>query len=334
MTSTSLQLATTEKFGNVQTNIYEDNNNEMYMTIAQLAECLGYAGKNGIKSLISRNSYLRDVEFSREVTLCNPLDNSKAGQLTRVFNEDGIYEVTFLSNTPKALEFHRWVRQLLKSLRKGEYRIEKNGAIFSQELFDAAIQKYLPCINTKNLNIWKAQTVKPLITTLSEKLQIDTRTAYDLVYNHMTSKYGFSRSFAITQFCDKYRVAEASVIDAIADDYTLQSWLVQSINDIMDYVNNVSLATSELNTIQSRRTFSLSDSVADIVSEVSAVNGDRSANHARTYGKIYSEITTKSGWKNLRTRYGGSNKDIVESNIKYKKKFIAVANKMMNNKGE
>lgn len=59
-----------------------------------------------------------------------------------------------------------------------------------------------------------------------------------------------------------------------------------------------------------------------------------SANHARTYGKIYSEITTKSGWKNLRTRYGGSNKDIVESNIKYKKKFIAVANKMMNNKGE
>lgn len=48
-----------------------------------------------------------------------------------------------------------------------------------------------------------------------------TDTAYDLIYDHMTTQYGFSRSFAITQFCDKYRLDNAFVIDAIADSYTL-----------------------------------------------------------------------------------------------------------------
>ncbi|QJX64882.1 hypothetical protein HLK66_16405 [Niallia circulans] len=38
--------------------------------------------------------------------------------MTRIFTEDGIYEVTMLSKTEKAKEFRQWVRQILKELRK------------------------------------------------------------------------------------------------------------------------------------------------------------------------------------------------------------------------
>ena len=36
-----LQLKTTEMFGEVQTDIYENESHEMFMTIEQLGRCLG-----------------------------------------------------------------------------------------------------------------------------------------------------------------------------------------------------------------------------------------------------------------------------------------------------
>lgn len=39
---------------------------------------------------------------------------------TRIFTEDGIYEVTMLAKTEKAKEFRAFVRKLIKSIRKGE----------------------------------------------------------------------------------------------------------------------------------------------------------------------------------------------------------------------
>jgi prophage antirepressor-like protein len=41
-------------------------------------------------------------------------------QETRVFTEDGIYEVSLLAKTGKAREFRAWVRKILKFLRKQE----------------------------------------------------------------------------------------------------------------------------------------------------------------------------------------------------------------------
>lgn len=44
---------------------------------------------------------------------------------------------------------------------------------------------------------------------------------------------------------------------------------------------------------------------------------------------LYSEITTKRGWKSLQARHKGNRKDIIENNIKYKKKFVAIANEII-----
>ena len=63
-----LVLRTTEMFGEVETNIYEDENNEMFMTARQLGECLGYSDPmRSINKLVSRNPHLK----KRRIFSCN-----------------------------------------------------------------------------------------------------------------------------------------------------------------------------------------------------------------------------------------------------------------------
>lgn len=121
----NLQLIKSSKFGEVECDIYS-NEKEMFMTMSQLSECLGYKEKDGIKKIVRRNEYLKEKEFSQVV----PIDFREGGQIvttqeTRVFTEDGIYEVTMLAKTEKAKEFRAFIRKLLKSLRKGETKLIK-----------------------------------------------------------------------------------------------------------------------------------------------------------------------------------------------------------------
>lgn len=117
----NLELIKSSKFGEVECDIYS-NEKEMFMTTEQLGNCLGYQyARESINKLVSRNDYLREKEFSAEVKMTSP----SGEQITRVFTEDGIYEVTMLAKTKKAKEFRAFIRKLLKSLRKGEVKIIK-----------------------------------------------------------------------------------------------------------------------------------------------------------------------------------------------------------------
>lgn len=117
----NLELIKSSKFEEVECDIYS-NKTEMFMTSEQLGNCLGYQfARESINKLVSRNEYLRNKEFSAEVKMTSP----SGEQETRVFTEDGIYEVTMLAKTEKAKEFRAFIRKLLKSLRKGEVKIIK-----------------------------------------------------------------------------------------------------------------------------------------------------------------------------------------------------------------
>lgn len=145
----SLTLIKSDKFGKTECDIYSDNK-EMYMTLSQLSNCLGYASKDSIKSLLSRNDYLKEAEFSKVVSICNPLDNFESGQNTRVFTEDGIYEVTMLAKTEKAKQFRAWVRKLLKSLRSGEVTAIKSDKLAEMKLKAAADRAAAMKMNAEN----------------------------------------------------------------------------------------------------------------------------------------------------------------------------------------
>lgn len=114
-----LKLIKSEYFGNVECDFY-GKSGEVYMTISQLAECLGYADKKSIENLIERNPYLRNEEFSFIQKVPLILGGT---QKTRTFTEDGIYEVTMLARTERAKEFRSWVRTVLKALRTGKAKL-------------------------------------------------------------------------------------------------------------------------------------------------------------------------------------------------------------------
>ncbi|MGO5096303.1 BRO-N domain-containing protein [Agathobaculum sp. LCP25S3_E8] len=114
-----LTLVKAEHFGEIEADIYS-NGKEMFMTIGQLAACLGYAGRDAIEKIVKRNPYLTEEQFS----VTDRLSATDGKQYeTLIFTEDGIYEVTMLSKQPKAREFRAWIRGILKALRRGEVKI-------------------------------------------------------------------------------------------------------------------------------------------------------------------------------------------------------------------
>lgn len=121
----NLQLIKSSKFGEVECDIYS-NEKEMFMTSTQLGECLGYSNPRiSIGNIVNRNEYLKSEEFSSVIKMITEGGQIDTAQETRVFTEDGIYEVTMLAKTEKAKEFRAFIRKLLKSLRKGEVKLIK-----------------------------------------------------------------------------------------------------------------------------------------------------------------------------------------------------------------
>lgn len=98
-------------FGEVNTNIYENESHEMFMTARQLSKCLGYAGKTGIDNLIARHKHLKNGDFS-VVTRVVSTDGKKYS--TRMFSYKGILGIinySSVSATRKS-EFLNWVNKV------------------------------------------------------------------------------------------------------------------------------------------------------------------------------------------------------------------------------
>lgn len=116
----NLTLAIKEVFEGNEIEVYWNERNEPVMVIDQLAKALDYADRKGIENIISRNEYLRGIEFSTTHRLSVVEGGRGVTRERRIFNEDGIYEITMLSTKPKAKQFRAFVRKILKALRKGE----------------------------------------------------------------------------------------------------------------------------------------------------------------------------------------------------------------------
>jgi len=115
-----LVLFKSEVFQGIECDFWSNNEGEIFMTGQQLGTILGYADPSkSIRKIVERNVYLKEEEFSGSVRMTSP----SGIQETRIFTEDGIYEITMLAKTEKAKEFRSWVRQILKGLRKGELEL-------------------------------------------------------------------------------------------------------------------------------------------------------------------------------------------------------------------
>ena len=113
------QLITTQMFEGMTIDVYRSEDKFLF-TMEQVSQAMGYSDTRTFKDLMVNNPELRDKEFS----FLMKVDSLEGGILKkrekRFFTEDGLYEVAFKARTKKAEEFRKFVRALLKRLRKGE----------------------------------------------------------------------------------------------------------------------------------------------------------------------------------------------------------------------
>ena len=161
----NLELVKQGDFLGTKCDFYKDMNDNIYMTREQISDALQYKTKtalvnlhqkyqseldamsvqisrfekvvskqhhlesdiNNIRQNVVSNENLDDSNVLKVVTNNDHLENHKNIQSdTLLYNEDGVYEITFLSRQPRAEEFRAWVRERIKEIRKFGFTTQTN----------------------------------------------------------------------------------------------------------------------------------------------------------------------------------------------------------------
>lgn len=165
-----LTLLKKENFGGIELDLYRNGDNEIFMTAKQLGEALEYAKTQAIINIVNRNERLKKEEFSVQLNLSSTDGKSYE---TRLFTEDGIYELTMLSKQPKAEEFRDFIRKLLKGLRKNELTVVSNSPSYTIEDPIARAEQWIAEQKNKIALEQKVAEYKPKVQYYDEVLQSD-----------------------------------------------------------------------------------------------------------------------------------------------------------------
>jgi len=141
--STNLALVTSQNFGNVPCDFYQNQNDEQqefYMTRDQIGTALEYTLPNdSIRKIHERHSDRLD-KFSVSVKLYGT-DGKRYN--TYVYNTKGVYEICRWSRQANADAFMDWVWEVIDGLRTGEYRFSQGNTTFTPQAVEAMIEKHL-----------------------------------------------------------------------------------------------------------------------------------------------------------------------------------------------
>ena len=190
-----------------------------------------------------------------------------------------------------------------------------------------------------NFWLWKNHIATKVIKTLRETLSIDRRTAYDMVYDSMTSIYGFDKSFAISQFCSKYRIinttenpAKIAIIDAVADVPEYQREFIEAVNHIIGADRKISYPKNIENAVEvTIPDIQSYDRVQQAIIPLIQRYGDNTPNGSKTYRVVYKRMgKSNKVWKNMQTRYHcKSKKELLLKYDKYYDEFVQAINDLI-----
>lgn len=190
-----------------------------------------------------------------------------------------------------------------------------------------------------NFWLWKNHIANKVIKTLTETLSIDIRSAYDMVYDSMTSIYGFDKSFAISQFCSKYRIinttenpAKIAIIDAVADVPEYQREFIEAVNHIIGADGKISYPKNIENAVEvTIPDIQSYDRVQQAIIPLIQRYGDNTPNGSKTYRVVYKRMgKSNKVWKNMQTRYHcKSKKELLLKYDKYYDEFVQAINDLI-----
>lgn len=126
----NLELVKQGDFLGTKCDFYKDMNNNIYMTRKQIFKALEYSEEKAITQIHNRNKQLDSMSvrikaFNKVCQNDIPLKTDLHPD-SLLYNEDGVYEITFLSRQPKAVEFRVWVRERIKEIRKFGFTTQTN----------------------------------------------------------------------------------------------------------------------------------------------------------------------------------------------------------------
>ena len=124
-------------FENTELQVMVNNNHEIEMDIDELIKALGFESKKSIEHLIARNPELQSPDFSKIKKVLSNEGGVLKKRDKRVFNQDGIFEISYLANTDRAKEFRKFIKAFSKEMIT---RIKNN---------QIALNQGVPALQTK-----------------------------------------------------------------------------------------------------------------------------------------------------------------------------------------
>ena len=103
-------------FENTELQVMVNNNHEIEMDRDELIKALGFESKKSIEHLIARNPELQSPEFSKIKKVLSNEGGVLKKRDKRVFNQDGIFEISYLANTDRAKEFRKFIKAFSKEM--------------------------------------------------------------------------------------------------------------------------------------------------------------------------------------------------------------------------
>lgn len=103
-------------FENTELQVMINNNHEIEMDMDELIKALGFESKKSIEHLIIRNPELQSPEFSKIKKVLSNEGGVLKKRDKRVFNQDGIFEISYLANTDRAKEFRKFIKAFSKEM--------------------------------------------------------------------------------------------------------------------------------------------------------------------------------------------------------------------------
>lgn len=215
----NLSLVVKEMFEGNEMDIYQNEQNEVFMTRNQIGKALEYSDPNTAITKLHERHKARLDKFSVTTKLVGA-DGKKYD--TVIYNERGIYELIRRSRQPKADDFYDWVYDLLSKLRKGEYQVVQPNTEYDKlEIERMKAEARLMNARTRQakliLDMQKDNTLSPVAVEL---LQIN---ALEVITNNQTDyRPPVEKTYTATEIGKELGIS-ANMVGRIANKHGLKT---------------------------------------------------------------------------------------------------------------
>lgn len=159
------------KFEEQDIQLYSQNN-ELLMTMEELAEAIEYSDARAFKKFLSDNPELLTEEFSFLRKVKNLEGGIVKNREKRFFNEQGIYEAALLARTEKAKKFRKFARVLITKYHRREMLPVSSEALITKiKITDEKLDKIERILVDRQETFKKMSEDSEKEITLLEKLE-------------------------------------------------------------------------------------------------------------------------------------------------------------------